>query len=75
MGAHILRATALAAVTSCLGYLLLSYRKRHALHQQRAEQREALQQWESDGGAAPARPAASGSPAATDRAPDLTSIS
>ena len=67
MGAHILRATAVAAMTSCLGYLLLTYRKRHALHQQRAEQREALQQWESDGGAAPARSAVTESPAAADR--------
>jgi len=61
MMATILRAAALAAITSAVGYGVAAYRKAHSIRLGR-EDKAALHEWETDGGGN-LRPAKTGSAA------------
>lgn len=50
MLAQMIRAAAVAAMTSAVGYAVLAYRNSRALKQQEKHDKAALQEWETDGG-------------------------
>lgn len=57
MHPRLVRAAAIAALTSALGYAIMGYRKLRARQQQKLDDKLALQDWETDGGGnLPARP-------------------
>jgi len=50
MLAQLMRAAAVAAVTSVVGYAVISYRNRLALKGEETADKLAVQEWETDGG-------------------------